>query len=145
MLAKIQNQRLPYSSQFLLIFLFCLFSVSLKTIAIDNPRTSYIQLEYAIFYMETEGEFIVPVEVDAPAIYSWSQPGKTIKGDIPKIWAFLEIPTNVEYSFTDIENSLLNHVGSKGWELNNLQITSVPIPSTNNFRTAYRYIFQRQK
>lgn len=100
--------------------------------------------EYAIFYMETEGDFVVPVGVDDPAIYSWSEPGVSVKGEINEIWNFLEIKSDVEYSFTDIESVLLNHVASQGWEFQDLAITSVPIPQSNrNFRTAYRYVFKR--
>jgi hypothetical protein len=96
--------------------------------------------------METEGEFVIPVGADAPAIYSWSEPKGTIKGDIPQIWQFLGITKEVEYSFTEIESTILNHVASKGWQLQDLEITSVPLPaSDNSFRTAYRYIFRRIK
>lgn len=104
------------------------------------------QLEYAIFYMETEGEFVVPVGADAPAIYSWSEPKGTIKGDIPEIWRFLGIKSEIEYSFNNIESVLLNHVAAQGWVLQDLAVTSVPLPhSGTQFRTAYRYIFKRLK
>jgi len=112
----------------------------------DETKTTAVQFEYAVFYMETEGEFVIPVSADAPAIYSWSEPGGSIKGDIPQIWQYLGINKEVEYSFTDVESTILNHVASKGWQLQDLEITSVPISTSDtDFRTAYRYIFKRKK
>jgi|GEM_PF-7061653 len=123
----------------LLFLVFCSFKAS------ANPTKVHLQkFEYAIFYVETEGDFVVPVEVDAPFVYSWSEPRGSVKGEISDIWRFLKIKTEIQYSYSEIESTLINHVASKGWELHDLEITSVPLPNGSvRFRTAYRYIFKR--
>ncbi len=130
--------------QLILISFILLIGFNSSLFAYDSESLSSVKYQYAIFYMETEGDFVVAIGADDPAIYSWSEPGKSIKGEIKQIWEFLDIQSEVEYSFTDIESVLLNHVASKGWVFQDLAITSVPTPFLNrNFRTAYRYIFKR--
>ena len=112
--------------------------------AAKDTKHNILRYEYAVFYMETEGEFIIPVSADAPEIYSWSDPSGSVKGDISQIWQYLKMTKDIEYSFTEIESSILNHVGSSGWQLQDLEVNSVPITSNHpTFRSAYRYIFKR--
>ncbi|PCK09840.1 MAG: hypothetical protein COA42_01945 [Alteromonadaceae bacterium] len=101
-------------------------------------------IEYASFYAETQGEFTAPINVDAPTLYSWATNTDYIKGNIDKIWAFHKIIADQDDSFNYIEITLLNHLAAKGWRLEDMEIVSIPMQNSS-FRTAYRYLFSRQK
>jgi hypothetical protein len=103
-----------------------------------------IQSEYGVFYMETQGDFVVPVGADAPAIYSWSTSTRSDKGDVELLWRTLGIKEDIGYSFSYVEVSVLNHLATQGWHLELIEISSTPTKG-QDIRTAYRYIFTRNR
>lgn len=98
--------------------------------------------QYGVFYFETQGDFVVPLEADAPAIYSWYAREEQVRGDIEMLWKQLGVAGPLTESFGELEVALLNHFSSKGWKLHELEVTSVET-SNASIRTAYRYIFKK--
>lgn len=125
-------------------FVFALLALSGLTACASHhsSRPQESRYEYATFYMETQGEFVVPIGADDPAVYAWSDPSASVKGDIARIWEHLELQGEIEYDFNLIEAALLNHLSARGWKLEDLEISSLP-KVHDKFRTAYRYIFRR--
>ncbi len=101
-------------------------------------------LEYASFYAETHGEFTAPIDVDAPVLYSWVSEENYIQGGIQKIWDFHKVQAESDDAFNYIEVTLLNHLAGKGWQLEDMEIVTIP-GQNSRFRTAYRYLFSRVK
>lgn len=104
-----------------------------------SPRT----LEYGVFYVETQGQFIEPIEADAPVIYRWTENKMSFQGDFEKLRNVLDIEIASSSEFSEVEVLVLNSLAKKGWKLMDFEISTV---NTNeqDIRTAYRYLFIRR-
>ncbi len=104
---------------------------------------THTKWEYAAFYAEQAGDFIAPIAADSPRKYAWTDVnGMYIANDITDIWKHFGIDADQEYSHNYIEVVIINHLGSKGWELIHFDVDSV-LSKKTNVQSIYRYIFRR--
>ncbi len=134
-----RRHRAAYYLIFLLLPLFVYGCFASQSKNLTTP----VKWEYAAFYAELAGDFIAPIGADSPRKYAWTDVnGMFIANDITDIWNHFGIVAEQEYSHNYIEVVIINHLGSKGWELIHFDVDSVSSQKIY-LQSIYRYIFRR--